>query len=63
MSGESIKNRRPIFDLTIAFSLVSMTLVRWKIFGGDLSYTFGQEDILLIFGMVKDLHNFLNLES
>lgn len=43
MSGESIKNRRPIFDLTIAFFLVIMALIRWKVFGGDVS-----EEILTI---------------
>jgi trk system potassium uptake protein len=37
MSNESIKNRRPIYELIIAFFLVMMALFRWKIFGGDLS--------------------------
>ena len=37
MSSESIKNRRPIFELTIAFFLIIMTFVRWEIFGGDFS--------------------------
>lgn len=37
MSNESIKNRRAIFELTIAVFLVIMALIRWQIFGGDLS--------------------------
>ncbi len=37
MSNDSIKKRRTFFELMIAFFLVSMALVRLKIFGGDLS--------------------------
>jgi potassium uptake TrkH family protein len=37
MSTESIKNRRTIFELAIAFFLIIMAFVRWEIFGGDLS--------------------------
>ncbi len=37
MSNESIKNRRAIFELVIAVFLVAMALIRWQIFGGDLT--------------------------
>jgi potassium uptake TrkH family protein len=37
MFNEPLKNRRAIFELTIAVFLVIMAFVRWKIFGGDLS--------------------------
>jgi potassium uptake TrkH family protein len=37
MSNEPLKNRRSIFELTIAVFLVIMAFVRWNIFGGDLS--------------------------
>lgn len=37
MSNETLKNKRSIFELTIAVFLVIMAFVRWKIFGGDFS--------------------------
>lgn len=37
MSNELFKNRRNIFEFTIAVFLVIMALIRWKIFGTDIS--------------------------